>query len=95
MKAKHTPRPWTFDVEGMVVVGTCGSSSDQRDICYVNPETGDEKDWFPSAETAVANGHLMTASPDMHALLVEAVDHAITNDWLRRARKCLKKAKGE
>jgi hypothetical protein len=61
MDAKHTPQPWTFDDEGMVVAGPCGSSTDQRDICYLNPETGDEKDWFASAETAIANGHRIVA----------------------------------
>jgi hypothetical protein len=104
MKAKHTPEPWRivnehpqkavyyiFPHKGRnCYTKHCGIASISR---YTN-----EKTHLADAERIVAcvngcEGLNPAAYREVHSLLVEAVKEAITNDWLRRARKCLKKAK--
>lgn len=95
---RHTPGPWE------VKPYECR----RRGQSYVHPAAviGIGKDgvtqvWITTEVSghnlqgsSMANALLIAAAPDYYALIREAVDHAITDDWLSRARAAIAKAEG-
>lgn len=61
---KHTQRPWIID--GYTIRQNNETTSDIRDICYINDEVGSkETDYFSDGQMAIANAKLIAAAPDL------------------------------
>lgn len=70
--AQHTPGPWTLDPEGEVAVTVEGA--DGSTVCDVHREAGVARD--PRGD---ANANLITAAPELLALLREVAECADAN----------------
>lgn len=59
----RTPGEWHFDEKGMLIDAHQPEwSTDQSNICYLNPEAGDV-DGFSDPDSVAANGDLIAAAP--------------------------------
>jgi len=72
---KYTPAPWIDNVE----------ETDERLNCIYNQELDQviaDNIYGKDKEQAAANMRLMTQSPDMHELLIQAFDYFTNNNMI-------------